>query len=180
MQAVLAGADPASVSTNTPVDPLLTAAHIARTRWLALHRFLALLWTSADVDESLHALWAARDGLEFLPTSSGRPGSDALGPRALRVEIACVWLARAGKHMYAAKGIWGPRGDDGWDAKKGAPGKGGELWDGVDGYDKGRWEVWKKSLEEVVSERDVGTNVVEAAKVRLPRSLITRMLTNLL
>lgn len=156
------------------MDPVLIAAHTARTRWLALHCFLALLWASADVDESLHALWATRDGLEFSPSSPGRPGSAALGPRALRVETACVWLVRAGKQMYAAKGIWGPRGDDGWDTKKGAPGKGGELWDGVDGYDKGRWAVWKKSLEDIINERDVGTNVVEAAKVHLPITLTTR------
>jgi hypothetical protein len=161
VQAVLAG------STPTSNDPVLAAAATARTRWLALHTFLARLWAERGVSLlALNALWAARDALEYPADSAGRPGSEALGPRALRIETAAIWLKIAGREMYASREIWGPRGNEDWPENAGKPGRGGELWDGVDGYDLGRWAVWKDSLEGIVKEQDLSENVRTVAKVR--------------
>jgi hypothetical protein len=161
VQAVLAS------STPTSNDPVLAAAATARTRWLSLHTFLARLWAERGVSSlALNALWAARDGLEYPADSPGRPGSEALGPRALRIETAAIWLSIAGREMYASREIWGPRGNEDWPENAGKPGRGGELWDGVDGYDPARWAVWKGSLEGIVKEQDLSENVRTVAKVR--------------
>lgn len=162
IQAVLSGS-----SSSSPSTPILQAAATARDQWLALHNFLATLWMEADVDHALFALWSARDALEYPPTSPGRPGSQALGPRALRLEATAQWFIGAAGKMYKEKRVWGPKGDENWDKNAGAPGRGGDLWKGNDGYDEGRWALWKKSWEGVVKGegKEEGPNVVAAAKV---------------
>jgi hypothetical protein len=89
VQAVLAGSPPTSNNT------VLAAVANARTRWLSLHNFLARLWAARGISS------LALNALEYNPpTSAGRPGAtEALGPRALRIETAAIWLKTTAKEI---------------------------------------------------------------------------------
>ncbi|KZV81233.1 hypothetical protein EXIGLDRAFT_779928 [Exidia glandulosa HHB12029] len=59
----------------------------------------------------------------------------------------------------------GPNGNPDWPDTMGVPGRGGDLWTGVDGYDPARWKLWKKGFEEVVADDDTVEHVRRIAKV---------------
>ncbi|KAG9125022.1 hypothetical protein FRC07_009282 [Ceratobasidium sp. 392] len=130
-----------------------------RDRWLLLQQFLASLWAYHGRDEyALYALWALRDGLEDWPEPNSSPSSccdsfeSSPAYLALNVQAASIWIRIAGSLMYNETRVWGPNGNPDWPTCAGAPGRGGERWNGVDGYDSEhkRWEVWKDVLRLVI------------------------------
>ncbi|KAG9119922.1 hypothetical protein FRC07_004824 [Ceratobasidium sp. 392] len=157
MQDVLAGAH------LDPVGEALSSLAQQRRRWLNLQRFLAMLWVRCNRGEftfsyALYAIWAVRDGLEDWPESP--PSSDSepdsfeasAAYLALNVEAASIWITWAGRLMYKETRVWGQNGNPDWPACSGAPGMGGERWQGVDGYDAEhkRWDLWKEVLQIVL------------------------------
>lgn len=154
----------AALHASPSADDRAQAIVAAGRRYLALHHFLASAW-ALDLFPSgeLYALWAMRPALEYAADS---PQYERV-PRALEVEAAAAWVAHAAGRMYACKEIFGPQGHEGWPATKGAPGRGGEKWDGVDGYDPKRWQLWKAGFEEVVRDKGEQQHVKRAAEVAL-------------
>jgi hypothetical protein len=143
----------------------LTSIRSACDGWLLLNLFLARLWRdAAAADWALYSLWALRNGLEDLPTplpisaahdeGSMKRDANTHTPAyvALVAETASLWLQTTAPLMYGCEEIWGPNGRDDWPSNRGAPGRGGKKWDGVDGFDKEhqRWALWKSVLREVV------------------------------
>ncbi|KAL1670175.1 hypothetical protein GGF50DRAFT_109556 [Schizophyllum commune] len=140
---------------------LLTAAEAPQTaderaqafvttgrRYVSLHKFLARAWATDLYNGTTHALWAMRDAFEY------EPGSEHYHklPRALAVEAAAPWAAHDAKRMFKCREILGPKGRKDWEESLGAPGRGGEKWNGVDGYDAARWKLWKEGFEEFLRE----------------------------
>ncbi|KAI4527611.1 MFS general substrate transporter [Schizophyllum commune Loenen D] len=140
---------------------LLTAAEAPQTaderaqafvttgrRYVSLHKFLARAWATDLYNGTTHALWAMRDAFEY------EPGSEHYHklPRALAVEAAAPWAAHDAKRMFKCREILGPKGRKDWEESLGAPGRGGEKWNGVDGYDVARWKLWKEGFEEFLRE----------------------------
>ncbi|KAG9121223.1 hypothetical protein FRC07_002912, partial [Ceratobasidium sp. 392] len=127
-----------------------------RDRWLLLQQFLASLWANHGRSEyALYAIWALRDALEDWPEPNSSPSpSFESSPAylAFNVEAALIWIRIAGALMYHETRVWGPNGNPDWPARAGAPGRGGERWDGVDGYnaEHKRWELWKDVFRLVV------------------------------
>ncbi|KAG8687690.1 hypothetical protein FRC09_013347 [Ceratobasidium sp. 395] len=167
VQNALAGAPPATLVHDENIE--LTTKR--RKGWLALQAFMARLWTDAGLDSfAVSSIWAVRDGLEDWPVvppsifddsapSDGdqRPvGEDTPAYRALMVESAAIWIRLAASQMYASTKIWGPNGNPDWPKNQGAPGHGGERWQGVDGMDKEkqRWALWREVLKDVVAWYD--------------------------
>lgn len=186
VQDSLAGAPPASFVKDENID----LATQRRKFWLALQGLMARFWADAGLDSfAVCSVWAARDGLEDWPavpppifdqteSEAERPvGEDTPAYRALMVEAAALWLRLAGPQMYACTEIWGPNGNPDWPRNQGAPGHGGERWQGVDGMDKEkqRWALWREVLKDVVAwydreevgGRGAGWKVKEAATAAL-------------
>jgi hypothetical protein len=128
-----------------------------RERWINLNAFIAHLWADGVADFSIYGLWALREGLE---------GEDRNGMEdSLRVEVVASWLAIAAEPMFLSRRICGPRGNPDWPNNAGAPGRGGPLWEGVDGYAPERWAFWKKRLAEVKRDVEGVNTIVQAAEV---------------
>ncbi|KAG8714336.1 hypothetical protein FRC08_012075 [Ceratobasidium sp. 394] len=166
VQNALAGAAPPSTLAQ---DDNVNLALKRRRGWLALQAFMARLWSNAELDAfAVCSVWAEREGLEDWPaappsifdggeSAEERPvGEDTPAYRALMVEGAAVWLRFAAPKMYACTEIWGPNGNPDWQKNEGAPGRGGERWQGVDGMDKEkeRWALWREVLKDVVAWYD--------------------------
>ncbi|KAG9107719.1 hypothetical protein FRC07_008588 [Ceratobasidium sp. 392] len=165
VQNALAGAPPATFVRDESIE----LATKRRRGWLALQGLMARLWADAGLDAfAVSSIWAVRDGLEDWPTvppsifesseSSGErsAGEDTPAYRALLVESAALWLRLVAPQMYALTDIWGPNGNPDWPRNQGAPGRGGERWQGVDGMDKEkqRWALWREVLKDVVAWYD--------------------------
>ncbi|KAL1661821.1 hypothetical protein GGF50DRAFT_60289 [Schizophyllum commune] len=140
-------------------DARTLAFTAARQRFLRLHLFLAHVWAAGLWPCADLALWTMRDALEYAPDHS----SYRRVPRALKVEAAAQWAVHAGKVMYECKEIMGPKGNADWPANAGAPGRGGDKWDGVDGYDAARWTLWREEFERIAEEEGERENVRRAA-----------------
>ncbi|KAI4293826.1 hypothetical protein K525DRAFT_363968 [Schizophyllum commune Loenen D] len=143
---------------NTDARTLAFTA--ARRRFLRLHLFLAHVWAAGLWPCADLALWTMRDALEYAPDHS----SYKRVPRALKVEAAAQWAVHAGRAMYECKEIMGPKGNADWPANAGAPGRGGDKWDGVDGYDAARWRLWREEFGRIAGEEGEGENVRRAAE----------------
>ncbi|KAI5890960.1 uncharacterized protein SCHCODRAFT_02627750 [Schizophyllum commune H4-8] len=141
-------------------DARTLAFTAARQRFLRLHRFLACVWAAGLWPFHDLALWTMRDALEYGPDHS----SYKRVPRALKVEAAAQWAVHAGRQMYECKEIMGPKGNANWPANAGAPGRGGDKWDGVDGYDAGRWRLWREEFGRIAESDGELENVRSAAK----------------
>lgn len=68
------------------------------------------------------------------------------------VEAAAEWAVYAGAAMHGCREVMGPNGNAGWPGNAGSPGRGGERWKGVDGYDAGRWRLWKETCGAIAME----------------------------
>lgn len=162
-QAVVAGVIPEGTqSLSVAASSLATE----RRKWLALQEFISRLWRDCQCDDyALYALWAIRDALEDWPTTPPSfdiaPSSCEESPayRALLVEAAAIWIRNTAPLMYANTQVWGKNGNPEWPDNAGAPGRGGNRWEGVDGYDveHKRWDLWKQILQEVVQWCDTET-----------------------
>ncbi|TRM67194.1 hypothetical protein BD626DRAFT_485050 [Schizophyllum amplum] len=128
--------------------PRTRAFTAARRRWLLLHRFLARTWAAGLWPCADFALWTMRDGLEY-PAGHATYSKT---PRALCVEAAAEWAVYAGAAMHGCREVMGPNGNAGWPGNAGSPGRGGERWKGVDGYDAGRWRLWKETCGAIAME----------------------------
>ena len=149
-------------------DEVVLLAAKRRKEWLGLQGLIARLLGEVGLDEfTVYGIWAARDGLEDWPedppaiiteppTGELPFGEDTAAYRALMVEGAAMWLRHAAPELYACTEIWGPNGNPNWKPNQGAPGRGGERWDGVDGMDqeKKRWGLWKDVLGKVIAWYD--------------------------
>lgn len=156
-------------------DDLVERAYAAaRTRWLNINAFFALLWARDVTDEHFFAITTMRMCLEPLsrPGSSTRAPTpigvsevrDGVGePQELQIEVSASWLRAAGRKIFACKEILGPKGNPEWAATRGCPGGSGGAWDGVDGFHPDRWRHWKRLFKEV-SEGTWRENVIEAAR----------------
>ncbi|KAL1725702.1 hypothetical protein EV714DRAFT_287720 [Schizophyllum commune] len=129
-------------------------------RFLRLHLFLAHVWAAGLWPCADLALWTMRDALEYAPDHS----SYKRVPRALKVEAAAQWAVHAGRAMYECKEIMGPKGNADWPANAGAPGRGGDKWKGVDGYDAARWRLWREEFGRIAGEEGEQEDVRRAAK----------------
>ncbi|TRM67189.1 hypothetical protein BD626DRAFT_485004, partial [Schizophyllum amplum] len=109
--------------------PRTRAFTAARRRWLLLHRFLARTWAAGLWPCADFALWTMRDALEY-PAGHATYSKT---PRALCVEAAAEWAVYAGAAMHGCR-------------------EGGERWKGVDGYDAGRWRLWKETCGAIAME----------------------------
>ncbi|KAI5823884.1 hypothetical protein K523DRAFT_286030 [Schizophyllum commune Tattone D] len=141
-------------------DARMLAFTAARRRFIRLHRFLSCVWAAGLWPCHDLALWTMRDALEYEPDHS----SYKRVPRALKVEAAAQWAVHAGRTMYECKEIMGPKGNAKWPANAGAPGRGGDKWEGVDGYDAARWRLWREEFGRVAEEEGERENVRRAAK----------------
>ncbi|TRM67184.1 hypothetical protein BD626DRAFT_535134 [Schizophyllum amplum] len=157
----------------TPADaPLLACDHAAasaprtraftaaRWRWLLLHRFLACTWAAGLWPCADFALWTMRDALEY-PAGHATYNKT---PRALCVEAAAEWAVYAGAAMHGCREVMGPNGNAGWPGNAGSPGRGGERWKGVDGYDAGRWRLWKETFGAIAMEEGERDGARKAAR----------------
>ncbi|KAL1752762.1 hypothetical protein FB107DRAFT_292924 [Schizophyllum commune] len=131
-------------------DARTLAFTAARRRFLRLHRFLACVWAAGLWPCADLALWTMRDALEYEPNHS----SYKRVPRALKVEAAAQWAVHAVRAMYECKEIMGPKGNADWPANAGAPGRGGDKWEGVDGYDAARWRLWRGEFGRIAGEEE--------------------------
>ncbi|QRV74761.1 hypothetical protein RhiJN_02776 [Ceratobasidium sp. AG-Ba] len=165
VQNALAGAPPATLVKDENID----LAVLRRKNWLAFQGFMAKLWAEAGLESfAVCSIWAVRDGLEDWPAApppifdqteseEERPvGEETPAYRVLLAEGAAMWFVFAAPQMYACTEIWGPNGNPDWPSNKGAPGRGGERWQGVDGMDKEkqRWALWREVLKDVVAWHD--------------------------
>ena len=141
-------------------DERTLAFTAARQRFLRLHLFLAHVWAAGLWPCADLALWTMRDTLEYEPN---HPTYKRV-PRALKVEAATQWAVHAGRAMYECKEIMGPKGNADWPANAGAPGRGGDKWEGVDGYDAARWILWREEFGRIAGEEGERENVRRAAK----------------
>ncbi|KAL1679325.1 hypothetical protein EV122DRAFT_289694 [Schizophyllum commune] len=141
-------------------DARTLAFTAARQRFLRLHLFLAHVWAAGLWPCADLALWTMRDALEYAPDHS----TYKRVPRTLKVEAAAQWAVHAGRAMYECKEIMGPKGNADWPANAGAPGRGGDKWEGVDGYDAARWRLWREEFGRIAEEEGERENVRRAAK----------------
>ncbi|KZV86846.1 hypothetical protein EXIGLDRAFT_724350 [Exidia glandulosa HHB12029] len=153
-------------SPPSPDDARATAFYLAARRWVRYNAFCALLtgWPNSFFNGLNFALWAMRDALEYAHNSAYYTSNQSLGPRDLAIECAAAWVQHAGGRMYVSREIMGPKGNPDWPDNMGVPGKGGDLWTGVDGYDPARWQLWKKGFEAVVADDSTVERVRRIAK----------------
>ncbi|GJE94470.1 DUF3632 domain-containing protein [Phanerochaete sordida] len=162
---ILSGATP-----EDPTDPTSKAYTDARAAWLNLVRFFMQVWAADVYDFALYGIWFMRAGLEdFDPADPGRVTE--IAPPALDLEAASVCVQVAGAQMYRSHLIAGPNGDPTWDSDlRGAPGRGGKRWTGIDGYSPDRWKLWKTVFGEYVAAEgkpSIWHNAVQAAKAAI-------------
>lgn len=111
-----------------------------------------------------------RAGVEYDYEESFDPDEDPdnarIPPLALSVVIASIWIVHAGDVLYKCREIFGAKGDPAWDTSiQGTPGAGGPRWDGVDGFDPARWQLWKTVFTEIINKPGCKEYAVRAAKV---------------
>jgi hypothetical protein len=111
----------------------------------------------------LYCIWEMRAALENKLTDDGQydahiPGT-ATEKYNARVPAAAVWVQVLGKKLYEREEDLKPKG-----AGQGNPAKGGELWKGVAGFDKGRWALWKKRFGEISELGDISEETKKIAK----------------
>ncbi|EIN06205.1 hypothetical protein PUNSTDRAFT_145514 [Punctularia strigosozonata HHB-11173 SS5] len=151
-QAAIARAHPTIGADGAPNGDLADVQRSCEA-WLLLNLFLARLWRAGAVDwAALYALWALRSGLEDAPSPLPRPSASPVDAYvSLAVEVASLWLQHAAPLVYRCTDVWGPNGRADWPGNRGAPGRGGRRWTGVDGFDAehARWALWKSVLREV-------------------------------
>jgi hypothetical protein len=108
------------------------------------------------MDCGTYGLHALRLGVE---------NEDAREEQSLRIEAAASWVLLAARMMFLSREIYGPRGNPDWPSSQGIRGRGGRLWNGVDGYAPARWAFWKSIFEVICADARQQSSAVDAAKV---------------
>ena len=128
------------------------------------------LWVEDIADFEVYGIWMMREGLEDLdlsqPEDTSKDPSTMSTTVTLAIEVADICIQTAGAKMYRSTAIFGPRGNPDW-KQSNAPGRGGRRWEGVDGYHRERWKLWKAVFREVIdAEETQRPRAIDAAKVR--------------
>jgi hypothetical protein len=126
------------------------------TRRINFNRFYARLWEEGIMDCGIYGLHALRLGVE---------NEDVREEQSLRIEAAASWVLLAARMMFLSREIYGPRGNPDWPSNQGIRGRGGRLWNGVDGYTPARWAFWKSRFEAICADACQQSSAVDAAKV---------------
>lgn len=120
----------------TPDRIPLDRRHKAACDFANINRLVAHLMATGErvFDYSWFALLTFREALE--ETS---PTSDVLNAY---IPAAVAWLEILGADIFGWDNVFASGG------RKGAPGRGGPLWEGTHGFCKERWMLWRKRLGE--------------------------------
>ncbi|EJD54617.1 hypothetical protein AURDEDRAFT_179730 [Auricularia subglabra TFB-10046 SS5] len=134
----------------------------ARNDPALLHAFYAKLAARWDACDLTYGLWAMRDALEYAPDS--KHFTDEEVSRAEAIECAAQWALYAAPLLLASREILGPNGNPDWPSNAGKPGRGGDLWKGVDGFHPDRWALWKAGFAQAALEESLAGDARTAAK----------------
>lgn len=114
--------------------------------FINVNRFTALLMATEEpvFNYSWFALVTLREALETPP--SQLPSN---APLDTCIPAAAAWIEVLGVEIYE----WDEEFEHG--PLVGAPGRGGPLWNGIHGFCKERWELWRDRFGEVARMEDV-------------------------
>ncbi|KAL3459342.1 hypothetical protein BJX64DRAFT_301438 [Aspergillus heterothallicus] len=123
---------------NFSTNPNSSAEKRARAiaRWINLNRFAALLMATEEPVFASYSWFALVTLRQALETPSDQIDAAANPPEAW-VPAAAVWIEVLGVEIFEWEEEFPVGGN------RGAPGRGGPLWDGKHGFCKERWGVWR-------------------------------------
>jgi hypothetical protein len=123
-------------------------------QWINANAFAARLTATGRkvLGFQLFGLWTLRDALEE-PFNEPDQYHDPVA----EIPAAAMWMDILGSSIshWTTEYPSGPR--------EGAPGKGGELWNGKHGFCKERWALWRRRFRELSTTPEVNDEVKEVA-----------------
>ncbi|KAL2795564.1 hypothetical protein BJX66DRAFT_301891 [Aspergillus keveii] len=142
---------------NFSINPNSTPekkSHAIR-RWININRFAALLMATEEPIFATYSWFALITLRQALETPIDQ--MSAQNPLDAWVPAAAAWIEVLGVEIHE----WEEEFPSG--GNRGAPGRGGPLWEGKHGFCKGRWGLWRERFGSLARAEDVSESVRKVA-----------------